>query len=55
MSGFTVGESSGIAGVPMLSAAKPITSYTLRTPDEAARAFWDAAQRLAPESFGTPW
>ncbi|MCG8971790.1 hypothetical protein [Streptomyces sp. CL12-4] len=80
---FTVGESRGIVGVPltghsMLSAAKPITSCTLRIPDEngrplvtihpdgqvelgegyepdkAARAFWDAVQRLSPESFGVP-
>lgn len=83
MNGFTVGESRGIVGVPitglsMLTAAKPITSYTIRIPDEdgrplvtihpdgrvelgdgyepdeAARAFWDAVQRLSPESFGAP-
>lgn len=39
MSGFTVGESRGIVGVPMtgvvtLAAVKPITSYRLVIPDD---------------------
>ncbi|MFK0159175.1 hypothetical protein ACIQVK_44780 [Streptomyces sp. NPDC090493] len=83
MTGFTVGESRGIVGVPMtghamLAAAQPMTSYTIRIPDEdgrplvtihpngrvelgegyepdeAARAFWDAVQRLSPDSLGRP-
>jgi hypothetical protein len=79
---FTVGQSRAIAvpvnGLSYITAAKPITSYTIRIPDEngrplvtihpdgrvelgegyepdeAARAFWDAVQRIAPESFGVP-
>ncbi|MEV8344591.1 hypothetical protein [Streptomyces niveus] len=83
MSGFNVGESRGIVSVPisgpaMLAAVRPMTSYTLRIPDEngrplvtihpdgrvelgenyepdeAARVFWDAVQRLSPDSFGAP-